>query len=426
VSSQPHVLIVGLGSGGDVHPLIALGHALVERGQRVDMVSSAHFARSAQAAGLTFHECLSEDRENAGLRNPDLWKVGRGFKVLFNGLLDAVPETYRIIESQHIAGKTVMVANAAALAARVARETLGGPLVTVHLQPILLRSLHHQPGLVVKDRWKPAIKALRKVLLPALDRWVFDPVLAPKLNAFRATKGLPPTRRFFAEWIHSPDLVVGFFPEWFARRLPDWPRNTHLVGFPATDRGDSALEPELETFLNAGPPPVVFTFGTAMAFAKRFFEASAQACRRMGRRGLLLTPYADQVPVLPEGVHHFRYAPFNTLLPRAAALVHHGGIGTMAAAFAAGIPQLAVPFNFDQPDNAARLQALGAGAILRPRAYTEQSVAQQLTELLTSDAVLTKCKAIAAETPASAIEAACDLVEAAHQTCAPITASQPA
>jgi rhamnosyltransferase subunit B len=418
VTGPLHVLIVALGSGGDIYPMTALGRALVERGHRVELVSSPHFARSAYAAGLSFHACISEEDENRALRNPNLWKVGRGFRVLFEGLLDAVPETYRIITTQYTPGRTVIVANAAALAARVARETLGGPLVTVHLQPVLLRSLHHQPGLMVSERWTPAIRALRSILLPALDRWVFDPVLAPKLNQFRSSMGLSPVRRFFAEWIHSPDLVLGLFPDWFVQRLPDWPANTHLVGFVPADPGNPGEDAaELERFLDEGPAPIVFTFGTAMAFARRFFEASAAACRRTGRRGLLVTPYADQVPPLPDGVRHFAFAAFNQLLPRAAALVHHGGIGTMAAAFAAGIPQLAVPFNFDQPDNAARLQFLGAGAMLRPRAYTERTVARTLDDLVTSSTVQSKCRSIAtAMRAARPVDAACDLVEAVQQT----------
>ena len=78
-----------------------------------------------------------------------------------------------------------------------------------------------------------------------------------------------------------------------------------------------------------GGPPIVFTSGSWMSVGRRFFEASAEACRRLGRRGVLLTPNREEVPEgLPEGVAHFEFVPFSYLLPRAAAIVHTGGIGT--------------------------------------------------------------------------------------------------
>ena len=413
-----HVVIVVLGSGGDVFPMIAFGRAMTARGHRVLLVSSPYFAPNARAAGLAFEACVSEEDERRGVENPNLWKVGRGFRVLFDGLLDAVPATYRIIATHYVPGRTVVVANAAAMAARIARETLGGPLVTVHLQPILLRSRNHQPGLMVSPRWQPIVRAMRTLLLPLIDRWVFDPIIAPRLNQFRATLQLPPVRRVFADWIHSPDLVLGLFPDWFARPETDWPAHMHLVGFPAGDPADApdTLRDDagLDAFLDAGPPPIVFTLGTAMAFARRFFEASVEACRLSGRRGLLFTQFPEQLPPLPDTVRHCRFAPFPRVLPRTAGLVHHGGIGTMAAAFAAGIPQIAVPFNFDQPDNAARLLALGAGAIIRPAAYVADTVARTLNEVLTSPSVQATCLSIAERIRAAdPMRSACDLVEAA-------------
>jgi UDP:flavonoid glycosyltransferase YjiC (YdhE family) len=102
------------------------------------------------------------------------------------------------------------------------------------------------------------------------------------------------------------------------------------------------------------------------------------------------------------------------LLPRAAALVHHGGIGTMAAAFAAGIPQIVVPFNFDQPDNAARLRALGAGSVIRPAAYTAAHVARTIDDLFASSTIQSICRSIAERmrTVRPTVDA-CDLIEAA-------------
>jgi UDP:flavonoid glycosyltransferase YjiC (YdhE family) len=98
---------------------------------------------------------------------------------------------------------------------------------------------------------------------------------------------------------------------------------------------------------------------------------------------------------LPEGVRSCAYIPFSQLLPRAAALVHHGGIGTTAQALAAGIPQLVMPMSHDQADNAARIERLGVGRSLVPRRFQAPAVARLLDELLNSTAVATCCREVA-------------------------------
>jgi UDP:flavonoid glycosyltransferase YjiC (YdhE family) len=132
------------------------------------------------------------------------------------------------------------------------------------------------------------------------------------------------------------------FPEWFGPRQIDWPEQTEFAGFPLWDeKGYTAVAPELEDFLRAGEPPIVFTPGTAHTHADRFWKAAIDACQQLGRRGMLLTRHAEQIPSrLPEGVRHFDFAPFSQVLPHSAAIVHHGGIGTMSQGLAAGIPQV--------------------------------------------------------------------------------------
>jgi rhamnosyltransferase subunit B len=419
VISRRQVLIVVIGSSGDVFAMIELGRALVARGHRVRLLSSPNFAAQIRAADLAFHPCVSRDEEWPAIHDPGLWKAGRGYRVLFDALLKAVPETYRAIEAHYIPGRTMIVANAGAMAARIARETLDAPLATVHLQPIMLRSRNHQPGLMMSKRWTPLIRAVRSVLMPVVDRNVFDALLAPGLNQFRATLGLPPVSRLFAKWIHSPDLVLGMFPEWFAQPEHDWPAHTYLTGFPKVDQERYERLPpqhsELDAFLDAGPPPIAFAFATTMPLARRFVDASIEACHRLGNhRGVLFTHSSEALPPLSDNMRHFRYDPSSRLLPRMAGLVHHGSIDVTAAAFAAGIPQIVVPLNFDQPDNGARLSALRAGAVIRSGAYTAEKLARTLTEVLGSKLVLAKCRSLAAQIRGTdSMGIACDLLEAA-------------
>jgi UDP:flavonoid glycosyltransferase YjiC (YdhE family) len=261
-----------------------------------------------------------------------------------------------------------------------------------------LRSVYRSPvlpGLPMPD-WAP--RAWKRFVYLLSDALVLDRVAAPVVNAMRAEQGLPPARSVLGNWWLSPQRVIGLFPNWFAQPQPDWPAQVRLTGFPLYDGlGAEAVPAGLDEFLEVGPPPVVFTPGTMMRHPRRFFEAAVEACCRWGRRGLLLTRYRDQLPArLPEGVRHFDYVPLSRVLPRAAALVSHGGIGTVSQALAAGIPQLIMPLGFDQFDNAARLERLGVAATLTPRAFRGPTVARQLAHLLTSSAVARACRAVAA------------------------------
>ena len=134
-----------------------------------------------------------------------------------------------------------------------------------------------------------------------------------------------------------------------------------------------------------------------MSHGHEFFDAAAEACRLLGRRGLLLTRHTEHLPAtLPPGVIHVPYAPFSELLPRCAALVHHGGIGTTAQALAAGVPQLVMPMSHDQPDNAERLRKLGVGDEVSVKKFRAPAVAAKLRGLIESDEVARRCAEVAA------------------------------
>ncbi len=147
--------------------------------------------------------------------------------------------------------------------------------------------------------------------------------------------------------------------------------------------------------------------------AAAFFKAAAEACVLLNRRGMFLTPFNEQVPhPLPEGVVHFDYVPFSRVLPLAAALVHHGGIGTSAQGLRAGIPQLAMPLSHDQPDNAARLKRLGVADWLNPKDFRGPKVAAKLNRLLTSTEVLRNSRQASEKfAGVDAFEQACRVVE---------------
>jgi UDP:flavonoid glycosyltransferase YjiC (YdhE family) len=141
---------------------------------------------------------------------------------------------------------------------------------------------------------------------------------------------------------------------------------------------------ELTRFLDNGAPPIVFTLGSSAVWVARdFYEESIRAAKLVGRRAVLLIGDERNLPrSLPEGVIALDYVPYQALLPRACAVVHHGGVGTTSLALLAGVPTLIVPFAFDQSDNAEHARKLGTSRTLYRKNYLATRVAHELGELL--------------------------------------------
>ncbi|MDX1951948.1 MAG: glycosyltransferase [Verrucomicrobiota bacterium] len=212
---------------------------------------------------------------------------------------------------------------------------------------------------------------------------IFSMVIGQKLNPLRQSIGLSPTREIFKWWL-SPDLVIALFPDWYAQKQTDWPAQLRLCGFPIQDgNGQEQLPSETVTFCEKGSKPIVFTFGTGMMHAHTLFKEAIEVCSQIQERAIFLTRFPEQLPTeLPPFVHYCRFAPLQKLLPLCSAIVHHGGIGTTAKAFASGIPQLILPFAFDQLDNACRVKKAGAGEFLLKAQRNPSSVTAALTRIL--------------------------------------------
>jgi len=392
-----NILLSPAGSAGDVHPFVGLGLELQRGGHQVTLIVCEYFEDLVRRVGLDYVELGTAKDFLAMTNHPALWDPVKSFPHIFHeAIKPLMREQYRILEERSDAN-TVVVGSVLGFGARIAREKLRLPLVSVHLQPSILWSEFESPVLPktfishsIAPRWA---KRLQYWLGETL---VIDRATLPATNAFRAELGLPPMRKT-TRWWHSPDQVVCLFPDWFAPVQPDWPANVVTTHFPLWDeRGVNDTPPEVASYLAEGEPPVVFTPGSAMRFGEAFFATAAETCRRLNRRGMLLSRFPEHIPAdLPAGVKHFTYVPFSELLPQAAALVHHGGIGTMAQAMAAGIPQLIMPLAHDQPDNAARIQRLGIGDALFPKAFKPPALSAKLETLLNSTSVKQSCASVA-------------------------------
>ncbi len=395
------ILLLPFGSAGDVFPFIWLGRQLMARGHRVRMITACLFEDNARKAGLEFISLGEKDEFEAMIRDPRIWKLGHGTKVVFDFAAKSVEPYLAAIER---CGKVdLMLAPVTAFAGRLAREKHGIPLITVHLQPAVFLSVHETPLLHPVMRLFNKLPVALKRLILSLPNPV-DLFALPKLRLICQANGVKPPRSLWREWWDSPDGVLALFPAWFAQPQPDWPANLLQWTFPLEDLAtEQALQPELQAFLASGERPVIFTPGSANVQAARFFVVAAEAVQRIGCRAVFVTREPKQVPPnLPASILTVAYAPFSTLLKHASVFVHHGGIGTLSQGFATGVPQLIMAMAHDQPDNADRLERLGAGIGLSVRQFTPQRVAHELQRLLKDDsfrAASAKCAALIATAP---------------------------
>ncbi len=390
-----NMLIVAVGSYGDVLPLVGLGRELRSRGHAVTLFTNGHFADLVQQAGLHFVAMGSAEEYDAVANHPDLWHAHKGWRVIMKRMMSGtfLEEAYQLLCSHLVPGKTILISTTLGFIARLVQETHQIPLVTVHLSPAVFHSAYQaprMPGLPLPD-WLPV--TFKQGVWALIDHLVIDPILKPKLNRFRRKLGLPPVSRIFHHWLHSPDFVLGLFPEWFAAPQPDWPPSTVLTGFPLyDDAGDSVLPTPIQEFLETRPQPLVFTPGSANKHGNSFFTEAAQACQTMNRPGIFLTRYPEQLPhPLPPDIIHTSYASLSQLLPHCAALIHHGGIGTCSQALQTGIPQLIQPYAFDQFDNGARIEQLGVGQTISKRLFRSPTISRHVQDILTSTEVATAC-----------------------------------
>ena len=412
---QTNLLVTALGSYGDVYPMVGIAKYLQTRGHRVTLFTHTHFSNMAHAHELNFVAVDTLEDYERFANHPDLFDPRKAFSVYMQTvILPNLGKMYNLLEDYIQPEHTAIIAPMTVLAARLIQEKYDLPMITIHTMPMQIKSAHEIPrvaGLSLPD-WSPVW--INRLYWWVADKMVIDPLICPDLNRFRRELGLGPVNRIISKWVHSPDLVICLFPEWFSAPQPDWPPNTVTTGFPLFDEGDEQeLTRDVREFLANGPPPIVFMPGSLMQQAKHFFEVSKAACESGGYRAIFLTRYKDQIPnELPASIKYFPYVPFSRLLPHSALLVHHGGIGTTAQALRAGIPQLIHPMAYDQFDNASRLDSLGVGKSIKPDDYTVNNVIKTLKSLINSSIVQEKCGDIAQRLRTrNALDRTCELIE---------------
>ena len=416
------VLLATFGTLGDIYPFMAIAKALQRRGYEPLIAAPGMYTTTIEAEGIAtapLRPHQSDIVEALGVDIPGVFRImlKNPYFILDEIYLRFLEPTCRdIVRAGE--GAEIIISHGLLVGAHQAAEILAIPSARVALAPLHLQSARdpsltppapYRPrptsGLAV--RYNTVVRAVVRVLVNLRMR---------RLRAFRRHVGLPATTEdFFLDFgrANSARKIFGLFSPLFAPPQPDQPANLVVAGFPFFDAADASrktLCPELEAFLGAGEPPIVFTLGSfAPEVSGDFYDRSLLAARALGRRAVLLAGARDAPRLASRAVADIfvcQQAPHALLFPRSLCVVHHGGIGTTAEAMRAGKPQMIVPFFGDQPDHGVRIERLGLGMSIKLSCYDERSAQAGLRRLLDGEMARTAelySRLIAAEPGVEAI-----------------------
>ena len=414
-ASSKRIVITTIGSLGDLHPCLALALELMRRGHRVTIATTPYYRSKVEGLGIEFHSM----RPDWNPTDPELIRkcedLKKGPEVLYREMvLPRLRGTYDDLLAVAI-DADLMIAGELVYAAPLVAEKLGLRWVSAILSPFSFFSafdpsvMPHAPRLIHLRKAGPLVYRAALNLGRLVTRHWSNPVRDLRRKEQLRPECDPVFRDKF-----SPYLVLALFSHWLALPQRDWPSQTVQPGFVYFENrsADEDVLSRLSSFLASGDAPIVFTQGsTAVHNPGDFYHVSAAAAKRLGRRAVLLG-----AKVAPEGDSSdllvLPYASYSQIFPYAAVNVHQGGSGTTGEALRSGRPMLIVPYGWDQPDNAARVERLGTGLHVARGDYSVDTATAALKLLLESSHFSARAAEIGAQmTGEDGLRSACDAVE---------------
>ena len=360
------ITLVTMGSWGDLFPFVGLGERLMKRGHDVRLAASPAWEDIVTEASVPF---VGVGRrigfEELG-EHPEIFKpAASGLRhALGRFIFDQLEELSRDLHGA-VDGADLAVIHPAHVVAQNIAEALGVRRVVATVFPGMIPSSYTVPGGSPVGPWRGRVGRTANRLSWTTARAVTAVMFDRHINRHRRALGLDPLRSaLFGLPLRADGIVVMASPH-VIDSPPDWPDNVETTSFVTWDRGaHRPLDPTVEAFLAHGDAPVLVTLGTSSALDPAdFFDVAVRATLDQRARALVVTGPAQSPPGLIglDGVHVTDYASFSAVMPRCRAAIHHAGVGTTVEAIRAGIPEVAVPKGFDQPDTAARIEKLGIG-----------------------------------------------------------------
>ncbi|HEU4934490.1 MAG TPA: nucleotide disphospho-sugar-binding domain-containing protein [Pyrinomonadaceae bacterium] len=396
------IILNTFGSFGDIHPYMAIAMELQRRGHKPVIATMEGYREKVKGIGVEFvpvRPHIAEPKQQGMELIEKIMEPKTGPRFLTEEVVfPAVRESYADLLPA-VAGADLLVTHPAAPAGPLVGRKTGMPWISTLLAPLSFFSAY-DPPMPPYWQWFTKLSVLGPGVMGFLLRLTMSTYKAKAVTAFRDELGIQDYGNPMFEGQHSPALILALFSRVFAQPQPDWPKQAEITGFCFYDGNhDAPVPPVLTHFLENGPPPIVFTLGSSAVWVARdFFQESIQAAKSLGRRAVLLIGDERNLPQsLPEGMIALDYAPYQSLLPKACAVVHHGGVGTTSQGLLAGVPTLIVPFAFDQADNAEHARKAGTSRTIYRNKYFAPRVAAELDALLTQPSYASRALAVSRE-----------------------------
>lgn len=370
------VIIACVGSDGDLIPMLGLGKALKQQGISVSLLCGEWQQNTAKTFELDSYSILSTAQFSTFTAKA---ASGENEWLAFftEAVLPSALPTYQYIAEAYSQNEPLLlIGSCHVFGLKLAQEKLGIPWIATHLQP--------------ENEVDPTSDAQR----------YFDNLASSKMNRIRQSIQLPALTHRFSDWMMHCETAILFYPEWF-HQYRDANTQTNLysyVGFPFVDgKSDAdALPSKLDLLLAQDTPPLIFTYGTGNTHARTFFECAVNACDRLGLPAIFLSKQREMLPEqLPANTLWVDFVPLGELMPYTQLIVHHGGIGTCAQAFKAGIAQIIMPVGFDQFQNANKVETLKLGKQLTLADINGEALAEHIEQIVNSPEVDQQCRQIA-------------------------------
>lgn len=411
------IVLATMGSLGDLHPMIALGLGLRDRGHSVVINTWSGYREKVESLGLEFASLRPDvdiDDRELHARAMDA-RTGPEFvikelilpniRAMYDDVMAATEGADALIN-----GEIVYVGDAVA-------QTRDIKWISSTLAPLTMFS-SYDPNVYPQASWvfdlvRPMPVAFHDALF-RLMRWTIRDWFKP-YRKFRKELGLSEDHDpVFTDKI-APLLHLAMFSRALGEPQPDWPPQTVQTGTCFFDESESSeLQPELGAFLDGGEPPIIFTLGSAAVLdARDFFDESIAAAKTLNKRAVVL--YGRDCP-RPQGLNDeiigVEYAPFSLIFRHAACIVHQAGVGTTSQVLRAGVPAVIVPFSHDQPDNAARCRRRGAALVISRHNYNRQTAAKAIEKVLSNNEFRSNAERLASiVAKENGISTTCDAIE---------------
>lgn len=356
------VCIFTLGSRGDVQPYIALSKELIRQGHCAVICTGESFRDLVEKNGIEFYRTESDlmafaDTEDgkaileAPLKN---WKLAVKYsKELLN------PAYRKTLDDFYFAAgdADIIVYHPKALGAVDISRYYGIPCVSIPPVPITYPISEF-----------PMLALTRKNLGSMMNKFSYqinmmaEQSQISEINDFREkTLKLPKRKAGIYTYNDGTKEIPIIYP--ISRYLfPDvrsWDGHVFLTGFFYLEN-EERLEPDLDAFLSEKEKPIVITFSSMPLKKPEVFLAMLRtALKETNNRAVLLTGNSGIKVVSDSDMYVAAAVPHLQLFPGAKGILHHGGIGTLAAAIRSAVPQVMMPGSVDQPFWAERMYKLG-------------------------------------------------------------------